>query len=198
MKTIYEKLQTVRVALQKKNLKKSGKNKHQNFDYFQLDDFLPAINELMLEHKLASQFTLTTDKATLTINDYENEKSLVFEVPATMSTNNHNPVQNIGSTITYFRRYLNVIAFEICEPDELDGVDLDKLKDKPISATALGLGYAIDVIDNAKTIEQLEATRSQLLVKKWSVADAAALKLTIENKRKLLIKGGHYVPETKS
>ena len=42
---------SIRVKLQNAKLKKSGKNKSAGFDYFELADFLPKLNELMLEEK---------------------------------------------------------------------------------------------------------------------------------------------------
>ena len=48
---VFEKLQKARVDLQKKELKKSGKNTYSNYDYFQLADFLPELNEIMDEKK---------------------------------------------------------------------------------------------------------------------------------------------------
>ena len=55
---LYEKLQKCRVELQNQNLKKSGYNKFAGFKYFELGDFLPAINELFNRHKLTSHFKI--------------------------------------------------------------------------------------------------------------------------------------------
>jgi len=45
---IYEKLQIMRCELQDMKLKKSGKNKFAGYEYFELQDFIPEINKLML------------------------------------------------------------------------------------------------------------------------------------------------------
>ena len=55
---VFEKLQLCRVELQKSNLKKSGKNKFAGFEYFELGDFLPKVNELFNDHKLFSNFNI--------------------------------------------------------------------------------------------------------------------------------------------
>ena len=41
---LFQKLQKARVELQEMNLKKSGQNKFAGFSYYELSDFLPAIN----------------------------------------------------------------------------------------------------------------------------------------------------------
>ena len=41
---VYQKLQKVRVDVQKLNIKKSGKNAYANFSYFELKDFIPPVN----------------------------------------------------------------------------------------------------------------------------------------------------------
>ena len=49
---IFTKIQHVRAELQTKNIIKSGINKFSGFSYFELSDFLPAINELCLKYHL--------------------------------------------------------------------------------------------------------------------------------------------------
>jgi hypothetical protein len=49
---IYEKLQTVRVALQNKNLKKGKTNTYSNYQYYELADFLPDLMQLMKDSKM--------------------------------------------------------------------------------------------------------------------------------------------------
>ena len=55
-------MQKARVELQGMNLKKSGENKFAGFKYYELGDFLPAINKLMLDHKLFSYINFVTIK----------------------------------------------------------------------------------------------------------------------------------------
>jgi hypothetical protein len=43
---IYDKLQQARIALQSMELKKSGHNKFAGYKYFELGDFLPAVNNI--------------------------------------------------------------------------------------------------------------------------------------------------------
>ena len=60
---IYEKLQEARVELQGMNLKKSGKNSFAQYDYFELADFMPHINQIMLDKKLTGFCSFTEDSA---------------------------------------------------------------------------------------------------------------------------------------
>lgn len=119
---IYQKLQKMRVALQKRELKKSGYNDHKKFSYFELSDFLPHINEIQEEYNTLSLFEIGKECASLTIVDCDNtELTLAFGIPiAELQIQGANTIQNIGGLTTYCRRYLYMIAFEIAENDEFD------------------------------------------------------------------------------
>jgi hypothetical protein len=47
VKNLNDSIISIRVSLQNLKLKKSGKNKFAGFEYYELADFLPALNELM-------------------------------------------------------------------------------------------------------------------------------------------------------
>lgn len=119
---IYQKLQAMRVDLQNRNLKKSGHNDHKKYDYFELADFLPAINEIQKEHGTITLFDINKECAILTIIDTENPTdAILFNMPvAELSIAGANGIQNMGGLTTYCRRYLYMIAFEIAENDEYD------------------------------------------------------------------------------
>ena len=121
-KNIYEKLQLARIELQELKLKKSGKNKFANFNYYELADFLPHINKIFGELKLFSKFDLLLEKATLTIIDIENEKSqITFESDKTEAIlKGTTAIQQLGATHTYLKRYLYLNALEIVENDAVD------------------------------------------------------------------------------
>ena len=68
---IYEKMQKAKVDLQKKDLKKTGVNKFSNYKYYELGDFMPAINEICLELKLFTQVNFDKENAILTIINTE-------------------------------------------------------------------------------------------------------------------------------
>lgn len=119
---IYQKLQKMRVELQKKGITKSGENTYSNYAYFELSDFLPHINEIQQENGTVSLFEISSEKATLKVVNCDNtEQELSFSIPiAELALKGANAIQNIGGLTTYCRRYLYMIAFEIAENDEFD------------------------------------------------------------------------------
>lgn len=131
---IYQKLQKSRVELQNKKLKKTGVNKYSNYQYFELGDFLPGINEICEKNGLATIFNFTSEVATLKIIDVDNiENTLEFSTPVEIaSLKGCSTIQNIGGTQSFARRYLYIMAFEIAETDIVDGgeIDVDKEKGK--------------------------------------------------------------------
>ncbi|WP_455577317.1 ERF family protein [Anaerosinus sp.] len=121
---IFEKLQTMRVALQAQNLKKSGKNTYSKYDYYNLSDFLPQVNQLMVDNKVTSVITFDKEFAKLTLIDCEKPDARIeFTSPmASAQLKGVHEIQNLGAVETYQRRYLYMVAFEIVEADVLDAV----------------------------------------------------------------------------
>lgn len=129
--SVYRKLQEARLELQSTSLKKSGKNKFANFEYFELGDFLPTIQNIFLKHGLCGAITFYTDIAILTIVDTDKpEDKIEFKSPmSTAELKGCHAIQNLGAVQTYLRRYLWVAAMEIVEHDSLDAVTgKDELK----------------------------------------------------------------------
>lgn len=128
LKNIYAKLQKSRVELQKKEMKKSGENKFSHYNYFELGDFLPEINEICERNGLATIFEFTEEKAYLNIINIENiEENLTFSTPIKISElKGCSFMQSIGGTQTYARRYLYIMAFEIAENDTIDSTEVDQ------------------------------------------------------------------------
>ena len=135
---IYEKLQTMRVALQETKLTKSGRNKFSGYDYFELADFLPKINELMLANKTTSTLSYGAEIATLTLIDSEKpEDKIEFTSPmSTAQLKGCHEVQNLGAVQTYIRRYLYITAFEIVESEILEKVHMKTEEIKKVVANA--------------------------------------------------------------
>ena len=167
---IYQKLQTVRVKLHKMNLKKSGFNPFAKFNYFELGDFLPAAQELMLEHGLFAYEEIDTQQATITVIDTDdlNVIPFVLTMPSTtVDLKGATPIQNLGSVQTYMRRYLWTSLLEIVESDALDatiGKDDDKKSGK--KSTLPKKEGASDAITELKTIctaKSKEGKQSEVL-----------------------------------
>lgn len=117
---IYKKIQQARVDLQNKNLKKTGKN--QNISYYELSDFLPAINEINNKLGILTRFYIKKNIAYLQIIDGDDpEKIISFSSPtAEVELPRGQAIQGLGAKITYMRRYLLMMAYEIVESDYVD------------------------------------------------------------------------------
>ena len=146
---VYEKLQKARIRLQHTELKKSGHNKFAGYKYFELGDFLPAIQSIFFELKLCPVVSFGTELATLRIIDTENGGCVTFTSPmAEAQLKGCHPIQNLGAVETYSRRYLYVTALEIVEHDAIDSSE-------PVSAKPI----TVDVFQSMSEEDQ-ETIRS--------------------------------------
>lgn len=119
--SVYKKLQQARMLLQNTKLTKSGKNKFAGYEYFELGDFLPAIQKICNDVGLCGVVSFNEHMAYLQINDVEDGTSIMFTSPmSSASLKGCHDVQNLGAVQTYLRRYLWTNAFEIVEHDALD------------------------------------------------------------------------------
>lgn len=117
----HAKLAKARVMLQNTKLTKSGHNKFAGYKYFELGDFMPAINDIFNKVGLCGVVSYGTDMATLTITDLDDGTQLQITSPmAEANLKGAHPIQNLGAVETYTRRYLWVTAMEIVEHDALD------------------------------------------------------------------------------
>jgi len=133
--TIFWKLSAARIALQEQPLTKSGANKFAGYKYFELGDFLPAIQRIFNDVGLVDVISFTADTATLTLYDSDNGQSIVFTSPmGSANLKGCHEVQNIGAVETYQRRYLYVTALAIVEADSLDAVTGNKDAEPPKKA----------------------------------------------------------------
>lgn len=119
---ILKKLAKMRVDLQKINIKKSGYNEFGKYEYYEMADFLPHINEIAEKNNVFNLYKLQADKAVLKVIDLETDDDFVeFDIPiAELAIKGANSMQNIGGVTTYTRRYLYMIAYEIAENDAFD------------------------------------------------------------------------------
>lgn len=180
MSNIYEKLQSARVDLQNKKLKKSGKNKFAGFEYFELSDFLPTINELFKTYKLFSQFTISDNQAYLHIIDAEKiEDAIIFTMPiAELELKGCNKLQALGGVNTYLRRYLYLNALEIVEADLFDAE-----AGKPVAKTENPDEDIINGISGIADLENLEIYYWEHIEK---VKDSKTFNVAINRRKKEL------------
>lgn len=118
---VHKKLMEARIALQAAPLKKSGHNKFAGYQYFELGDFLPTINQIFSRVGLCGVVSFDKELATLTITDTDDNSEIKLTSPmADANLKGCHPIQNLGAVETYTRRYLWVSAMEIVEHDALD------------------------------------------------------------------------------
>lgn len=124
---IYEKLSDARIRLQELNLRKSGKNKFAGFSYYELGDFIPAVNKIFGDLKLYSMFSVEENKAILrVVNSESPEEHVIFASPtAAIDLRGYAAIQGVGAMHTYMKRYLYMNALEIVESDSLDATSGD-------------------------------------------------------------------------
>lgn len=133
MSNVYSKLQKARKMLQETKLNKSGRNKFSNYDYFELSDFLPRINELFDELGLCSAISFKEDMAILKIFNSENAEEVIeFNSPmAEAELKGCQEIQILGAKHSYMRRYMYLMALEIVENDLLEENTGKQQVDKP-------------------------------------------------------------------
>ncbi len=120
---VYKKLIDARIKLQGTELTKSGHNKFAGYKYFELGDFLPAVQSIFNDVGLVDAISFTEDLATMVVYDVEDGSSVTFTSPmGSANLKGCHEVQNIGAVETYQRRYLYVTAMSIVEHDALDAV----------------------------------------------------------------------------
>lgn len=159
---IFERLQLLRIDIQKANLKQSGFNEFSNYKYFDLRDIVPTINILLLKYKLTTLITFTDEMATLTIiNCHKPDEKIIFTSPMRdlrdLEIKKLNKIQVLGGVETYQRRYLYLMAFDIVESDLIE-----IQKALPISS------------EQFETIQK-HADKIGVLLKKFNISDIKKL-----------------------
>lgn len=129
--SVYKKLQGARHELSKANLKKTGHNSYGGWFYYELGDFIPTVHKLFDAVGLCGVVTFG-ENATLTIYDTESEGKVEFSTPIVYAeAAKGQPIQMLGSTHTYLRRYLWLMAMEIVESDSVDA-EKQEVKPEPV------------------------------------------------------------------
>jgi hypothetical protein len=139
-----------RIELQKRSLKKTGRNEFSKYNYFELEDFLPTVQEIFNSVGLCGIISYASDRAVLTIIDTDPDGGCL-EVTSPMAEANlkgATPIQNLGAVHTYLRRYLWVTAMELVEHDVVE------------ESGNSDISTSLDLIKNATSLEELTAIYS--------------------------------------
>jgi hypothetical protein len=188
---VYSKLIKARVALQSKQINKSGHNKFAGYKYFELADFLPAVQEIFAEVGLVDVIQFTADIATMHLIDITDGSNVVFTSPmGSAQLKGCHEVQNIGAVETYQRRYLYVAAMAIVEHDALDASEPIKEEKKPepkpkaapkelpMSGKDPERGWNITVTEGADWKDSIVLGESFYRRSKWNIQTAGHCSLT--------------------
>lgn len=129
---LFQKIQKARVELQNRDIKKTGFNKFSNYSYFELGDFLPHINDICNKVGLYTEVKYENEEAFLHVIDCDDPNisrwwRTPVKVPALKGCSD---MQAIGSSQTFVRRYLYMMAFEIAETDIIDNSEVDIEKEE--------------------------------------------------------------------
>jgi hypothetical protein len=171
-----------RIKLQNTSLKKSGHNKFAGYQYFELGDFLPTINNIFNEIGLCGVISFDIDKATLTITDTDDGTQIQITSPmAEANLKGCHPIQNLGAVETYTRRYLWVTAMEIVEHDALDSSaplteeGVRRKGPSPVITPRGGIGDDLPE-DQKEFLRELAASIEELVSKGQAVEALAMVK----------------------
>jgi len=172
---VHKKLMNARMALQSMQLKKSGHNKFAGYQYFELGDFLPQINEIFHSLGLCGVISYTKDYADLTITDVDDGTCIVVTSPMVEANlKGAHAIQNLGAVETYQRRYLWMTAMEIVEHDALDSsAPLKEEKKSPVISPRGGIGE--DLPQEIKEFLQEFAISISELVKNGKAVEALSM-----------------------
>jgi hypothetical protein len=187
-----------RIALQSTKLTKSGKNKFAGYNYFELGDFLPTVQEIFSRLGICGVVSYGVEQAVLTIYDCENpdDKILVSSPMSSAALKGAHEIQNLGAVQTYLRRYLWVTAMEIVEHDALDAV-LGGDSSTPAPAqrrTAAPAPAATPATSDASPQSKLEAKLVDLGITPYgiktvlAITEAESISEMAENKVTALLK----------
>lgn len=135
---VYQKLLAVRSEFLSAGAKKSGKNLHAEFMYFELVDIVPTATTLFRKYGLLPIMSFADGMATAKVVDVDDmDDFITFYVPLQFINEpgkfRMNEVQGVGAAVTYYRRYLYMLILDLVEADAIDNQNGDKNlpSDKP-------------------------------------------------------------------
>lgn len=127
---VRQKLAKARLYFLNQKVQKSGKNMHLEFKYFELEDIVPPATRIFARVGLTTEIDFTDESAVMKVYNVDKmaEEPMEFRVPyrevkpivSNAGKEVTNPMQALGSSITYLRRYLWMVVLDITEPDDID------------------------------------------------------------------------------
>lgn len=138
---VWAKLLKVRSEFYAEGAKKTGKNLHAEFKYFELEDIVPVAAPLFAKYGLLLIPTFVNGNAVAQIiNIDEPDETIEFIIPlqfiAEPGKFRMNEVQGVGAVVTYYRRYLYMVVLDLVESDGIDNQKPKADGDAPAPAPA--------------------------------------------------------------
>lgn len=123
---VWSKLLAVRNEFYAAGAKKTGRNLHAEFMYFELNDIVPVAAPIFAKYNLLLMPTFEGGNAeAVVINTEKPDERINFSIPlqfiAEPGKFRMNEVQGVGAAVTYYRRYLYMIVLDLVEADSFDG-----------------------------------------------------------------------------
>lgn len=123
---VWSKLLAVRNEFYAAGAKKTGRNLHAEFMYFELSDIVPVAAPIFAKYNLLLMPTFENGNAeAVVINTEKPDERINFSIPlqfiAEPGKFRMNEVQGVGAAVTYYRRYLYMIVLDLVEADSFDG-----------------------------------------------------------------------------
>lgn len=114
---VLNKVEEIKRELRECNLKKTGYNKYHKYKYFELEDIIPTISELLNSYDLGSFYLFDDDKGALVIYDKMTGANHMW----TTSIKKHdNDMKDIQGIQTYARRALWLQCLDIMETNNIE------------------------------------------------------------------------------
>lgn len=178
MVKLLQKLQQARAIIKDMKVKKEGRNKYSEYDYFTPEQINSMVWKAEKETGLLHTFELSRDpdgvNGHLHIFDIETGEyhsfSQATEIPAIKATN---AAQQIGGAVTYTQRYMLMTAFDIADNsldfDDKDNREQPKEQPKPKEKQVMPddrFAKMIDLIkkDRTKGAEYITAARDKFVL----------------------------------
>jgi len=122
---VWSKLLAVRNEFYAAGAKKTGRNLHAEFMYFELADIVPVAAPIFAKYGLLLMPTFLDGNAVaVVVNTEKPEEHINFSIPlqfiAEPGKFRMNEVQGVGAVVTYYRRYLYMIVLDLVEADGFD------------------------------------------------------------------------------
>ena len=163
---VWRKLLAVRNEFLEQGSKKSGKNLHAEFTYYELVDIVPKAEALFFKYGLFMQPYMTDTTANAQVVNTDNpDEAILFSIPLQLISEpgkfRMNEVQGVGAAVTYYRRYLYMLVLDLVETDAIDNQKAPDGEDEPSTPAPKRSAAPVSTSDREKIKEELTGSEAQ-------------------------------------